>query len=152
MNRSVLLLSLLLVGCHDGPVDSTSTGGPTATPAPAVIAVTCAPPDLVVDARDMTAHFQVRTHDQFSGDIQILDGSGWRYVTAFTGWAHAGSWTMEWTPPAPLGFGAYQARVRSTCSDYGGWVPFRFGGTPFEAPAPDVPKSCDDPFPGACRQ
>jgi hypothetical protein len=139
------LAVLLLVGCHDGSTDSVSTGGPTATPAPAVIAVTCAPPDLVVDARDMTAHFAISA-EVFSLEIQLLDGSGWRTV------AYASRST--WTPPAPLGFGAYQARVRSTCSDYGGWVPFRFGGTPFEAPVvePVPPKSCDDPFPGACRQ
>jgi hypothetical protein len=146
----VLLLSLLLVGCHDGPVDSTSTGGPTATPAPAVIAVTCAPPDLVVDARDMTAHFAVwASHVEVQ--IQVLDGSGWRDVATIHAMTTTGE-LMPWTPPAPLGFGSYQARVRSTCSDYGGWVPFRFGGTPFEAPVVDAPKPCDDPFPGACRQ
>jgi hypothetical protein len=146
MNRSVLLLSLLLVGCHDGPVDSVSTGGPTATPAPAVIAVTCAPPDLVVDARDMTAHFQISS-EVFSLEIQLLDGSGWRTV------AYASRST--WTPPAPLGFGSYQARVRSSCSAYGGWVPFRFGGTPFEpepepvTPAPVAPV-CAVPYPNRC--
>jgi hypothetical protein len=151
MKRSALLLSLVLVGCHDSaPVPDQGVPS-TGAPSPIVVTV-CAPPDLAVDARDMTAHVQVRTHDQFSGDVQILDGSGWRYVTAFTGWAYAGSWTMEWTPPAPLGFGDYRARVRSPCSEYGGWVLFRFGGTPFEAPVPDEPKSCDDPFPGACRQ
>jgi hypothetical protein len=144
MKRSALLLSLVLVGCHDSAPVADQGIPSTGAPSPIVVTV-CAPPDLVVDARDMTAHFAI-TADVFSVEIQLLDGSGWRTV------AYASRST--WTPPPPLGFGTYQARVRSTCSDYGGWVPFHFGGTPYEAPVvePVPPKSCDDPFPGACRQ
>lgn len=127
--RYLLPLCLFMAACGHDTASSVS-GGPSSV-APSLIApeASCAPPSLSVDARDMTAWFTVSA-SAYEVEVQVLDGSGWRDVGRTTG--------SSWTPPPPLGFGDYRARVR-TCGAFGEWVEFKFGGSGFVPEVPPVP-------------